>query len=273
MLYATIAIWTRELYPDFLCIGVARAATTWMFDRLSQHPDVFLPKRKEVHFLDEPRQQIKDHVLGIKIYRASYFDINRESHWRWYYRIYRGQEGKMKGDMTPAYIDLSEDRIRIVAERMPSLKIILSIRNPVERAWSGLRRTLWERLGKKPSDLETLDTIRHAVMLPRVVEQCDYKSSIPCWEKFYDTNHMLYIFFDDIVEDPRSQLERICEFLNLDKEKLPSPEEDRRRVNAAPSDKMPQEIRQHLEIYYRKQREYLERKFDRDLSHWCKYTN
>ena len=52
MLYATVAFWTRELYPDFLCIGVARAATTWIFDRLSQHPDVFLPKGKEVHFFD-----------------------------------------------------------------------------------------------------------------------------------------------------------------------------------------------------------------------------
>lgn len=272
IIYSMLAFWTPENYPDFLCIGAARAATTWMYSRLSEHPDVFLPKGKELHFFDEPRHQIKDHITGLELYRASYFDVHKESHWRWYYRFFKGQEGKVKGDMTPAYIDLSEERIGTIARRMPDLKIILSIRNPLERAWSGLRRNLWRQLAKKPSDLGSLDNIRHAVMLPRVVEQCDYKSCISRWEKFFDADRILYIFFDDIVRDPRSQLERLCDFLKIDKRKLPCVNDDRERVNAAPSDEMPPEIRRELEVYYRKQREYLEQKFDRDLSHWCKYS-
>lgn len=36
--------------PDFLGIGTARSASTWLHSRLSQHPDVYLPKLKELHF-------------------------------------------------------------------------------------------------------------------------------------------------------------------------------------------------------------------------------
>src|ERR1700743_2967275 len=38
--------------PDFLCIGMMKAGTGWLYDQLQFHPDFWMPPVKEVHYLD-----------------------------------------------------------------------------------------------------------------------------------------------------------------------------------------------------------------------------
>ncbi|CAN0605590.1 unnamed protein product, partial [Ectocarpus sp. 12 AP-2014] len=38
--------------PDFLCIGAQRAGTTWLHNRLLEHPDLYLPPEKELQFFN-----------------------------------------------------------------------------------------------------------------------------------------------------------------------------------------------------------------------------
>ncbi len=40
------------LLPKFVVIGAQRAGTTWLYECLKAHPDVFLPDTKELHFFD-----------------------------------------------------------------------------------------------------------------------------------------------------------------------------------------------------------------------------
>ncbi len=79
---------------------------------------------------------------------------------------------------------------------------------------------------------------------------------------------MLYLFYDDIVNDQELELEKIYTFIGLES---PSRSESRmkeKRVNAAPALDMPAEFRCELEKYYEEQIRYLESRFNRDLSHW-----
>jgi hypothetical protein len=41
------------LYPNFLGIGAQKAGTTWLHHNLQAHPDVWMPRVKEVHYFDE----------------------------------------------------------------------------------------------------------------------------------------------------------------------------------------------------------------------------
>jgi len=41
-------------FPDFLVIGAQKAGTTWLFQNLRMHPQVWLPPEKEIHFFDFP---------------------------------------------------------------------------------------------------------------------------------------------------------------------------------------------------------------------------
>jgi len=55
--------------PDFLIIGAQKCGTTSLFYYLSQHPDLSLPKLKEIHF----------------------FDLNYEKGIDWYYSFFRSK--------------------------------------------------------------------------------------------------------------------------------------------------------------------------------------
>lgn len=266
--YAQIAVWTPEIYPDFLCIGAARAATTWLHRSLSHHPEIFLPRIKETHFFDEAPVQPFTECPGIQWERPFYFDLENPSDWRWYFLLYQGKERKLKGDITPAYMLLSRRRIRLIRERMPQLKILLILRNPIERAWSGARRTLWKELGRKTS-VEALSRLQQIVFARPVLARGHYRECIENWETVFDRKQIAYFFFDDLRHNPRQYLQQVCNFLEVDMHKIADVDTllDE-KVNAAPSDDCPAAIFQDLARYYAEQIHFLEEKFERNLGHW-----
>ncbi|MBA4318316.1 MAG: heparan sulfate glucosamine 3-O-sulfotransferase, partial [Flavobacterium sp.] len=101
------------MLPNFLIIGAARCATTWISENLSQHPDIFIPPLKELHFFDTHYEK------GIAYYE-SYFDNRSE---------------KAVGEATPAYLYFPNIS-SLIQQHLPNVKLIASIRNPVDRAFS-----------------------------------------------------------------------------------------------------------------------------------------
>ena len=41
------------MYPDFLGIGAQKAGTTWLHRSLQAHPQIWMPREKELHYFDE----------------------------------------------------------------------------------------------------------------------------------------------------------------------------------------------------------------------------
>jgi len=39
--------------PDFLCVGVHKGGTTWLYQQLDSHPDFWMPPLKELHYFDQ----------------------------------------------------------------------------------------------------------------------------------------------------------------------------------------------------------------------------
>jgi len=259
-----------EIYPDFLCIGAPRTGTSWLANTLDKHPDVFIPARKEAHFFDEPvMQETKGGVQDINSRTFDrYFDMADEAHWRWYYLQFAGGEDKVKGDITPAYSRLSSERISLVAKRLRDVKIIYMLRDPVQRVWSGVTNFAWRARRKKVSDM-SMQELTDFAMHPRRLMSGDYKSVITLWEKYIGRDRMLYLFYDDLADDPYRQAAKVCEFLGI----APPPQEQgdriRQRVNVAnESAEMPREVFNLLKDYYEEQIPFLEQHFDRDFSHW-----
>lgn len=259
---ARFAVWTKPNYPNFLCIGAPRSGTSWLFRNLTQHPDVYLPWFKEVHFLDEP---IATHTVANG---RRFFDLSEASAWRWYSLIFLPGKNRHKGDITPAYMLLSDARIREVKARMPDAKLIFIMRNPIERAWSGARRSLWADHGLKPSEVIDNQQLEDAVLAPAIVDRGDYKGCIERWEAHFPANQMLYLFFEDLTAQPRAELERLLKFLDLPTfagmEKLNLTG----KVNAAPFEAPPDWLKDKLNALYEPQVRFLEKRFGRDLGHW-----
>ncbi|MCX2980987.1 sulfotransferase [Halieaceae bacterium IMCC14734] len=252
--------WIKDTKPDFLGIGAPRSASTWLHNRLATHPRVYLPREKELHFFDFMDKS------GID-YRYS---LGSPIHRRWYSLCFSSAHDMIRGEVTPAYSILPEARIREIAAYLPEIKIIYILRNPIERAWSGLRRRTWYGSGERAgeSDLQHLLAMAKA---PDVIVRGDYRRNIVQWERVIPPDRMHYIFYDDVKSDGRNELEKTCRFLGVDSQLLPEEPAASNPPNFSPPSKMPEEVRQQLISIYSEDRGFLEDKFDRTLEHW--YAN
>lgn len=102
--------------PDFIGIGVMKAATTWIFQCLVEHPDICGSSKKEIHFFDRPENYKK----GLEYYKAFFNNCSHD---------------KVKGEYTPRYI-FSKDAPELIYKNFLDVKIIACLRNPVDRAAS-----------------------------------------------------------------------------------------------------------------------------------------
>jgi hypothetical protein len=110
-----------EFLVDFVIGGTQKGGTSALAHFLGAHPEICLPKKKEVHFFDAP-----DFPAGASreeinvIYRAAYPEK---------------LPGRIVGEATPIYMYLPWVAPRIQAYN-PAMKWILLLRDPVERAIS-----------------------------------------------------------------------------------------------------------------------------------------
>lgn len=177
-------------FPDFLGIGAQRAGTTWLHENLRSHPQVFLPKKKEQH----------------------YFDWNPHRSLRRYSEIFSGQNGLIKGEITPYSSALPRWAVHYVHELMPRARLILLLRNPVERAWSQALLNLVVRQRRtfdSVTEEEFIAQFRHQ----RTIGRGDYLGILESWLSAFPEEQMFIGFFEDIGERPKELLSDVFEHI------------------------------------------------------------
>jgi hypothetical protein len=101
----------------FLIAGVQKAGTTALFEHLQGEPELSLPAVKEAHFFDDETQD-----WGTPDYGA-------------YHARFVPFDGRPRGEATPIYLYWPQSLARI-RRYNPAMKLIVLLRDPVERAWS-----------------------------------------------------------------------------------------------------------------------------------------
>lgn len=277
-------------FPKFLGIGAARSATTWLSDRLSAHPDVWIPRIKELHYFTRaPKYFGPSHLNDTslvrkltsgeqscrryrqKLYRAVGSNLLRPSvsklRWdanyllrrpgdRWYASLFTQGHSRVTGEITPRYAALEADDISRLQELMPEVKIIYIMRDPVERAWS-LVRYHAKKYGRPLTALPYPDLLKR-VFHPSVQRQSDYESILERWRQVFPPEQLLILYYDDVANSPDALLKRIATFLGID----PAPPGNfagpgagnssaSRRVNASNPGRIPLQLEQTLIDFYR----------------------
>jgi hypothetical protein len=105
---------------SFVIAGVQKGGTTALFDYLRDYADIALPDVKELHFFDDDRRDWA---------RPDYGD---------YHAHFSAHAGQPCGEATPIYTYWPGSLERIAAYN-PAMKLILVLRDPVQRAWSHWR--------------------------------------------------------------------------------------------------------------------------------------
>jgi hypothetical protein len=123
---------------DFIVAGVQKAGTTALHYFLSKHPHIALPRDQALHFFDK-----EEYFKSAPDYRILHGNFNPG--WRW----------QIAGEVTADYVYYTPALERI-ARYNPEMKLIISLRNPTDRAFShwNMRRAK----GREP--LEFLEAIQ-----------------------------------------------------------------------------------------------------------------
>ncbi|MEM0985615.1 MAG: sulfotransferase [Pseudomonadota bacterium] len=174
----------------FLVIGAQKAGTTWICDVLRRHPDVFIPDWKELHFFEQAP--------------------NFEKGYRWYLDFFAGSEhATARGEGTPNYFYnvctplehrdwIHRDVPDRVKAHLPDVQLILSLRDPVQRAISSYNHfVLRGNISPKTALRDCWDTrgIRSAGR---------YDEQLKKWLAHYDLSQFeIVIYEDDIKPDGR----------------------------------------------------------------------
>jgi hypothetical protein len=183
----------------FLAVGPQKTATTWLDTILRMHSQVELPfPMKETFFFDR------------------HFDLG----WAWYENCFGGVSTCLRGEIGASYFSSAQALSRI-KESLPSVKIIMSLRDPVSRAYSHFKHhyrkgrvetCFWGAVEKQP---DILEAGRYATWGPRWMEVAG------------DTGWHL-ILQDDVETQPDAVWHALCTFLEITP--IPLPAAGRSRV-------------------------------------------
>ena len=255
------------MLPDFLCIGAQKAGTSWLHANLAQHPDLWLPPIKEVHYFnyslrypsplsrkyynDRWREQLRRRLgqrwrgrdLAGLGWDLNYFFGRRDD--TWYERVFEPGRGRVCGDVTPGYSKLDAELVARIAGRLPEARVILLLRDPIDRAWSGVRMSA-ERRG-----LDLGDPARWRGYFDRQRGQRgDYLRMLRQWRAHYPPERFLVGFYEDLCERPEELLLRVFAFLGVRSEREFVPATSSQRFNASRVRPMPPEAERHLAELY-----------------------
>ena len=169
--------------PDFVVIGAVKAATTWTADQLRAHPDIFIPG-PEPHFFS------REYDRGVAWYNEWFAEARAD---------------QTIGEKSADYLahPLAAQRL---AEHMPNARLVVQLRNPVERAFSDYcmlyrRGTITDRpltYFSSPDDVTR-----------RFLEGGLYAEHLRRFFYHFSEDQILIVLMEDIEARPLATLERI----------------------------------------------------------------
>ncbi len=173
-------------WPDFIHVGPPRTGTTWLHEVLIGHCG--LPKFKETHFFEAEYRRGAD----------------------WYLSLFQNPDRALPiGEIAPTYFSNRVVRERI-KEHIPDCKIILTFRDPAERLYS-----LYRLARKKRQPVpETFDGYWRAIV-DSGSEVATYATQLRAWQRTFGEENLLVLFYDDLVADRQTYLNRICDFIGI----------------------------------------------------------
>ena len=220
--------------PDFLIIGPQRTGTTWLSRLLMDHPDVFIPAEKEIYFFnylvqrDLPRFQsarlewyankltprLSDFVLRNRVKWAenrslAALDLN----------LPRYFSSRLIGEATASYAAMEPGLIDDVLILNPDVKVLLSIRNPISRAWSHAKMELVRGRDRSVEDVPFAE-FEAFYTDPYQLACAEYTKIIETWEARLGHERLYIGIFDEIQKHPERALSAVAEFLQLSKDEM-----------------------------------------------------
>ncbi|MCX7403765.1 MAG: sulfotransferase domain-containing protein [Planctomycetia bacterium] len=230
--------------PDFIGIGAQKAGTTWLHCQLKQHPEIWLPETKELHYFNS---------------------ANSSQSLDWYQSHFASAPPHcLTGEVTPAYAICNQHQIANMHAVCPRAKLLFQLRNPVDRFWSQCLMKQAAGVLSVDDHAATVEFFNSGLSRPRG----DYLQTIENFCRLYQPSQILLLFFDAIAISPQQLLSDVFSFLELPDHLLPTAQLNLSIRPAATSTPMPEELRRHIAESYQQEMMILSDLFASHASHW-----
>jgi hypothetical protein len=174
----------------FIGIGAQKCASSWLYDILADHPEAALSEKKELDF----------------------FSYHYERGYAWYEQQFANKPGaKAVGEISPSYFNEASVPARAKLYS-PDLRILLSLRDPVERALSQHRHLI--RIGTVSGPDYSFE--KALADNPSYIDQGRYATHLSRWLATFPKNQVLVVLMEDIRTTPEGTARKVYEFLGID---------------------------------------------------------
>lgn len=194
---------SRGRLPSFLIAGGMKCGTSSLARWLGSHPDAFVADQ-ELHFFNH------NYELGLDWYRDQFVAPHQPS---------------AVGESTPGYMyyDYAAERL---ARDLPGVKVVISLRDPVTRAYSHynmLRSQGNETLTfdkAVASECNHLGSNRLNPAPRSYVDRGRYLHQLERLFRLLGRESVLVVVFEHMVQDPTGTLTAVCDFLGIDSSRM-----------------------------------------------------
>jgi len=229
--------------PDFICIGMGRSGTGWLFEQVRSHPDFWMPPAKEFAYLKHESTTVRPGIggraekFGRKLERASsassrlqprdlrdiqflqelMAEAGNKRDLRRYVSLFRFKADALSGEITPGYCLLEPEVIAQLAVATPEARIVLLIREPLERMWSAICKRL--RHGTAERVLLQHPAAFRRYLRRRVDPHVFPTEVVAHWKRHGPALQFQWFFFEDLVRNPERTRRDILRFIGADPDK------------------------------------------------------
>jgi hypothetical protein len=188
--------------PNLFIVGAGRAGTTSLWRYLDGHPEIFMSPVKEPHFFSRGGIPLSQNVKNERDYLALFAP---------------GSAATYRGEATAGYL-WDENAAPAIKHTYPDARIVISLRDPVERAYSNYLLTVqlgFERRTFRAAIAAELHSPPEPDALPPpYLARGVYAEQVARYLESFDHVHVL--FFEELAADPVEALRGIFRFLELD---------------------------------------------------------
>ena len=194
--------------PNFFIVGGSKCGTTNMSYYLNDHPDVFIPELMEPYYysrFDVPKNFDRESMITDK---KNYLKLFKNA-----------THHKAIGESSPVYLQCPNSAKEIKKDN-PDAKIIISIRNPIEKAHSSYFSYKFMNLDKR-SFTEKIDLFKkqfnsNEFYIFNFIEDGFFSKHIRRYQNVFPPENIKILYFENYIRDIPNHIKSIQEFLDID---------------------------------------------------------
>ena len=207
--------------PEFFIVGHPKSGTTALARYLNQHPEIFISKLKEPQFFSKDFHRESDDFK--KNRKNFHYKIRTEEA---YLALFEDCEKKISGEASTTYI-YSKVAAKEIFDFNPKAKIIMIFREPVDYLYSWHAHSMitagehiksFEQALAAEPERRNGKLLKPMVKLPSLFYYTDrikYLDQIKRYLKYFSSDQLKIIVYDDFRNDNQKVLNELYQFLNV----------------------------------------------------------